>query len=148
MKVMQIKDQIRAAREGLGMEMRELAQRANVVEQAVRHWESGRSYPRRSTEPLVEAALGIKLDYSHEDRDKKKLDVGAFTADDMGLLMVLCKLPTRAKRLFGELMRLHLEAVEPPPEAPDELPAPRRVAAPAPATKTARRHEAVGGPRK
>ncbi len=111
---MLIKDQIRARREALGMNMSELATRVGVTEQAVRHWESGRSYPRKPMIPLLEEALSFRMDW-HEGMDpdsERRTAAAMIDQRDVDLLMVICKLPLRAKKLFGDLARMHLDAVE------------------------------------
>lgn len=122
---MQIKDQIRVRREALGMDMHQLAMRVGVTEQAVRHWESGRSYPGKSKIRLIEEALSFTMDWSEGANPVAEGRTAAAMVDpkDVDLLLVICKLPLRAKNLLGDLARMHLEAVErsrpehqPPPD--------------------------------
>jgi transcriptional regulator with XRE-family HTH domain len=109
-----IKDQIRVRREALGMNMAQLAMRVGVSEQAVRHWESGRSYPRKPTIPLLEDALSFVMDWSEGAHPETEGKTAAAMIDqrDVDLLMVICQLPLRAKELLGELARMHLAAVQ------------------------------------
>ncbi|HOW46102.1 MAG TPA: helix-turn-helix transcriptional regulator [Rubrivivax sp.] len=132
---MQIKDQIRVRREALGMDMHQLAMRVGVTEQAVRHWESGRSYPSKSKIRLIEEALSFTMDWSEGANPVAEGRTAAAMVDpkDVDLLLVICKLPLRAKNLLGDLARMHLEAVErsrpePPPSA-DPLAAARTAVA-------------------
>lgn len=125
---MKIKDQIRSRRESLGMEMDQLAKRVGVTEQAVRHWESGRSYPGKGKMRFVEQALSFTLDWTEGTKPAGEGKTAAAMIDqaDVDLLLVICKLPLSAKNLLGEFARLHLEAIErgreavalPPPRAP------------------------------
>ena len=133
---MQIKDQIRSRREGLGLDMLQLAKRVGVTEQAVRHWESGRSYPGKRKMHDVEQALSFSLDWTEGVKPAGEGKTAAAMIDqgDVNLLLVICKLPLAAKELLGSLAQLHLEAVErargvlppPPPPAPPPSPAPAR----------------------
>lgn len=111
---MKIKDQIRVRREALGMDMSQLAMRVGVTEQAVRHWENGRSYPSKSKIRLLEEALSFTMDWSEGENPVSEGKTAAAMIDqsDVDLLLVICKLPLRAKNLFGELARLHLDAIE------------------------------------
>lgn len=111
---MKVKDQIKARREQLGMTIDELARRLEVSGQAVRHWESGRSFPGKAKAGALEAALSITLDWTEGARP-----ISSGTAmsalvnrDDIDLLLLICQLPTQAKELIADLVRLHLTALE------------------------------------
>lgn len=148
---MQIKDQIRSRREALGMEMDQLAKRVGVTEQAVRHWESGRSYPGKSKMRMVEQALSFVLDWTEGAKPFGEGKTAAAMIDqgDVDMLLVICKLPLKAKTLIVELSKLHLEAVErgranvPPPPPPRPAPTKKiptvKVAVRVPAAASSRR---------
>lgn len=111
---MKIKDQIRARREQLGLSVVELASRLGVTDQAVRHWESGRSNPGKSVAQRLEAALNFQLDWSEGARhsgDRNTINA-LIDQRDIDLLLVICRLPWDAKNLIGELARMHLAALE------------------------------------
>lgn len=111
---MKIKDQIRARREQLGISLVELANRLGVTDQAVRHWESGRSNPSKRMAQQVEAALDFQIDWSEGARhsgDKSTMNA-LIDQRDIDLLLVICRLPWDAKNLIGELARMHLAALE------------------------------------
>ncbi len=123
---MQIKEQIRSRREALGMDMAQLAMRVGVTEQAVRHWENGRSYPSKAKTRLLEEALSFTMDWSEGANPISEGKTAAAMIDkkDVDLLLVICQLPLKAKNLIGEICRLHLDAVkqarrpvEPEPES-------------------------------
>lgn len=110
---MQIKDQIRARREQLGVSVPELARRVGVSGQAIRHWENGRSFPGKSKAPLVESALSFTLDWTEGRRAES---VGPQMAalvqqGDMDLLMLLCRLPAPFKGLMTDMAKMHLAAI-------------------------------------
>lgn len=109
---MKIKDQIRIRREALGMSMKELADRVDVTEQAVRHWENGRSFPGKSKMQLVERALSFNIDWTEGSGANQKTAVAMVDPRDMELLVTLARLPLRAKQLFAELAIIHAEAVD------------------------------------
>jgi len=110
---LRVKDQIRVRREALGMDMHQLALRVGVTEQAVRHWENGRSFPSKAKTRLLEQALSFSLDWSEGENPTQESKTAAAMIDqrDVDLLLVICKLPLRAKELLGDFARLHLEAV-------------------------------------
>jgi transcriptional regulator with XRE-family HTH domain len=110
---MQIKDQIRARREQLGVSVNELAKRLGVSSQAIRHWESGRSFPGKSKAPGVEAALSFTLDWTQGKRaDATKSQMAALLGQgDIDLLMLLCRLPAPFKALLTNLAQMHLAAI-------------------------------------
>ena len=109
---MKIKDQIRSRREQLEMEMGELARRVGVTEQAVRHWESGRSFPGKSKAHLVEDALSITLDWT-EGVSRRETSTAASLINhaDIELLVTLCKLPVGVKLLFAKLAQAYIDDV-------------------------------------
>jgi len=110
----QVKDQIRVRREALGITMHELGQRVGVTEQAVRHWEGGRSYPSKAKTRLLETALSFSIDWSEGANKDKASATAAAMIDkaDIDLLVTICQLPLRAKQVIEELAKLHLEAVQ------------------------------------
>lgn len=135
---MKIKDQIRSRRESLGMDMLQLARRVGVTEQAVRHWESGRSYPGKSKMHLLETALSFVLDWTEGLKPVGEGKTAAAMIDegDVSLLLVICKLPLRVKTLLGELAQAHLEVLE---RSREVAPAPPPPPAPAPARRAVRK---------
>lgn len=110
---MQIKDQIRARREQLGISVAELAKRVGVSGQAIRHWESGRSFPGKSKAPDVETALSFTLDWTEGRRvDAAQPQMAALVKqEDMDLLMLLCRLPAPFKALLSDLAKMQLGAI-------------------------------------
>lgn len=134
---MQVKDQIRVRREALGVSPRELADRVGVSPQAVTWWESGRSAPRRKIIPLLEQALSFQLDWSEGRGDKSQHAAAMVDENDMQLLLKICRLPANAKSVFGQMVDIHLEAVDRARRAlpPEPRPAPAPPPAPAPAAK-------------
>jgi transcriptional regulator with XRE-family HTH domain len=130
---MQIKDQIRSRREALGMTKKELADRVGVTEQAVRHWEDGRSFPGKSKARLVEQALSFQIDWTEGAAPPggSKTAAAYIEQSDIDLVLIIGRLPLHAKSVIGEMARMHLEAVEaaraaesknPPPPAPPTPP--------------------------
>ena len=111
---MKVKDQIRARRDQLGVSVVDLASRMGVTDQAVRHWESGRSNPGKATARRLEQLLDFQLDWSEGARhsgDQKTINA-LLDQGDIDLLLVICRLPFDAKNLIGELARMHLAALE------------------------------------
>lgn len=147
---MEIKDQIRSRREKLGMTMKELADRVGVTEQAVRHWEGGRSFPGKSKMRAVETALSFQLDWTEGTAPAGNTAAAMIDQQDVELLLVICKLPLKAKSLIGDFARMHLDAIEqsrrpapePTPPAPAPKPAtqPKTKASPTPALAGSKRH--------
>lgn len=146
---MLLKDQIRYRRESLGISMKELADRVGITEQAVRHWESGRSFPGKKIMHKVEQALSFTIDWTEGANPGVAGKTAAAMIDqtDVELLLVICKLPLKAKNLIADFARLHLEAVEAARsngvtrgelQLAGEHAAPAPAAAPASATKTTR----------
>jgi transcriptional regulator with XRE-family HTH domain len=111
---MKVKDQIRTRREQLGMSVDELARRLEVSGQAVRHWESGRSFPGKSKAGVLEAALSITLDWTEGARPASSGNAIAALVNhaDIDLLLLICQLPEQAKQLIRDLVRMHLTALE------------------------------------
>jgi transcriptional regulator with XRE-family HTH domain len=110
---MKIGEQIRARREQLGVSVNELANRAGVSAQAVRYWESSRSFPGKSKAPGVEAALSFTLDWTEGKRvnPAQPQMASLVEREDVELLLVLGRLPEPFKKLIGDLARMHLAAV-------------------------------------
>ena len=111
---MKVKDQIKARREQLGMSIDELARRLEVSGQAVRRWESGRSFPGKSKAGALEAALSITLDWTEGARPAASGNAMSALVNhaDIDLLLLICQLPPQAKQLVGDLVRMHLTALE------------------------------------
>ena len=59
---MEVKNQIRAYRSGLGMSQEELAEAIYVTRQTVSNWETGKSYPDIQSLLRLSALFGISLD--------------------------------------------------------------------------------------
>jgi transcriptional regulator with XRE-family HTH domain len=110
---MLIKDQIRARREQLGISVAELAKRVGVSGQAIRHWESGRSFPGKSKAPDVETALSFTLDWTEGRKAVAAQPQMAALIEqgDIELLLLLCRLPTPFKVLMAELAKAQLDAI-------------------------------------
>lgn len=110
---MKIGEQIRARREQLGVSVTELAKRVGVSTQAVRYWESSRSFPGKSKAPDVESALSFSLDWAEGKRVNPAQPQMASLVDrgDVELLLTLSRLPEPFKQLMGELARVHLSAI-------------------------------------
>ena len=110
---MQIKDQIRARREQLGISVAELAKRVGVSGQAIRHWESGRSFPGKSKAPSVETALSFTLDWTEGRKATAAQPQMAALIEqgDIDLLLLLCRLPAPFKALLTELAQMQLGAI-------------------------------------
>ncbi len=110
---MKISQQIRARREQLGASVSELAKRVGVSAQAVRHWESGRSFPGKSKAPLVEAALSFTIDWTEGRRAESVGPQMAALVEkgDVDLLMLLGRLPEPYKNLMSEMAKMHLAAI-------------------------------------
>ena len=113
---MRIKDQIRIARERKGWTLKQLADSVGVTEQAVRHWEDGRSNPGKSKAPAVEEALGIVIDWT-EGRAAVRAGGGTTAAamvdqSDMELFFAIARLPLESKQCITELVRLHAAALD------------------------------------
>lgn len=110
---MQVKDQIKVRREQLGVSVQELAKRLKVSAQAVRYWESGRSYPGKGKTAALEAALSFNIDWTEGARALAKQPTvqSMIAAGDVSLLLEIAKLPPPAKALIGDLVRMHLDAL-------------------------------------
>lgn len=110
---MKVKDQIKARREQLGISLTELSKRIGVSAQAVRFWESGRSYPTRSKIPALESALSFALDWSEGEHP---VQAGAqvttlIDPKDIDLLLVIARLPPAFKDIMFSLAKMHLSAI-------------------------------------
>jgi transcriptional regulator with XRE-family HTH domain len=130
---MKIKDQIKSQRERLNMDTTQLAKRVGVTNQAVLHWESGRSYPKKQRMHDVEQALSFELDWTEGLQSKREgtTAVAMLAQEDIDLLLIICKLPFAAKEALKKIAYLHLEAVElgrplQSPASPVLAPAPSR----------------------
>jgi len=111
---MKIKDQIRARRDQLGISVTELSDKMGVTDQAVRHWESGRSNPSKRLARQLEEILKFQLDWSEGARhsgDDSTINA-LIDQRDIDLLLVICRLPYDAKNLIGEFAKMHLAALE------------------------------------
>ena len=112
---MKVSHQIRHQRESLNLSVSEVASRVGVSDQAVRHWESGRSYPSKAKAREIERALEFTIDWSEGERSAGE-GLGSSTAminpRDLDLLLLLCRLPGDFKRSLEEVASLHLKAIE------------------------------------
>lgn len=112
---MKVSHQIRHQRESLNLSVGEVAGRVGVSDQAVRHWESGRSYPSKAKAREIERALEFTIDWSEGERSAGG-GSGSSTAminpRDLDLLLLLCRLPGDFKRSLEEVASLHLKAIE------------------------------------
>jgi transcriptional regulator with XRE-family HTH domain len=110
---MKIKDQIRARREQLGVTVNELANRVGVSTQAIRYWESGRSFPAKSKAPSVEAALSFVLDWTEGKKAAaiKPQMAALVSQEDIDLLLLLSRLPVSFKDLIASVANEHLAAI-------------------------------------
>lgn len=109
---MKVNDQIRARREQLGISVRELAEAVQVSEQAVRHWESGRSSPGKLKARDVERELSFTIDWTEGATDRGR-PVGAsalISQGDLELMLVMVQLPPEVKHLFVEMARQFIES--------------------------------------
>lgn len=111
---MKIKDQIRSRREQLGVSVQELARRVSVSAQAVRHWEKGRSFPAKRVAPSLESALSFRLDWTEGVRTRaERPDVTALLdQEDIDIMLVIRKLPSRVKRQLAGLAQMYLDALD------------------------------------
>lgn len=111
---MKIGEQIKTRREELGMTIKELADRVGVTPQSIRNWERGeRQQPRPENYKALQRALSFRLDLSEGSQPVETQSAGAMmTQGDVDLLLVIARLPPQAKKLFDELARMHLRAVD------------------------------------
>jgi transcriptional regulator with XRE-family HTH domain len=133
---MKVKDQIRIRREALGMTMKELGDRVGVTEQAVRHWENGRSWPGKTKLRMVERALSCTIDFSEGVARSPRTAMSMVDPADHDLLVVIARMPKHAKDVFAEMARIYVEAVDAARGA-DPVPAPAVKVA---AKRTAKAH--------
>lgn len=111
---MKVKDQIKVRREQLGISIEELAKRLGVSGQAVRYWEAGRSFPGKAKAADLEVALSMNIDYTEgarEERNHKPMSA-LIDQSDTDLLLQICRLPQPAKKLIGDLVRMHIAALD------------------------------------
>lgn len=111
---MKIKDQIKARREQLGVTIDELARRVGVSHQAVRHWESGRSFPGKGKAPALEDALTFRLDWTEGVQSRlDRPDIAALLdQEDIDILLVIRKLPESVKKIITEFAEAYLDALD------------------------------------
>jgi transcriptional regulator with XRE-family HTH domain len=116
---MKVKDQLRTRRQQLGISVNELAGRMGVSAQAVRYWESGRSFPGKAKTSALEGALSMRIDWTEGARDaaKRPQVASLIDPDDVELLLQIARLPPPAKALVASLVRMHLEATGIDPRA-------------------------------
>jgi transcriptional regulator with XRE-family HTH domain len=116
---MKVKDQLRTRRQQLGISVNELAGRMGVSAQAVRYWESGRSFPGKAKTSALESALSIRIDWTEGARAaaKRPQVASLIDPDDVELLLQIARLPPPAKALVASLVRMHLEATGIDPRA-------------------------------
>ena len=116
---MKVKDQLRMRRQQLGISVSELAKRLDVSAQAVRYWESGRSFPGKAKTAALESALSFNIDWTEGARAaSKRISASALIdPNDVGLLLQIARLPPPAKALIAGLVRMHLEAIGQEPTA-------------------------------
>jgi transcriptional regulator with XRE-family HTH domain len=116
---MKVKDQLRMRRQQLGISVSELAKRLDVSAQAVRYWESGRSFPGKAKTAALESALSFNIDWTEGARAaSKRISASALIdPNDVGLLLQIARLPPPAKALVADLVRMHLEALGQEPGA-------------------------------
>ena len=105
---MQVKDQIRARMESLGISYRQLALRCEVSEQTVRFWTSGRSYPKKARIPALEKALSFKLDFGEGQLSQGVTVESTMEASDIELFLKLRRMPVIARMTFEKLVDLYL----------------------------------------
>jgi len=113
---MQVSHQIRARREALGVSIQELAQKVGVTEQAVRHWESGRSYPGKGRARVIEEFLKFHIDWTEgvKTGGPGSASTAMINPRDLDLLLLICRLPADFKGVMEQLASLHLKATERP----------------------------------
>lgn len=111
---MKIKDQIRTRREQLGVTIDELGRRVGVSHQAVRYWESGRSFPGKSKAPKLEDALSFRLDWTEGVRTRtERPDITSLLdQEDIEIMLTIRKLPPVVKQHLGEMAKLYMDALD------------------------------------
>lgn len=110
---MLVKDQIKMRREALDVSLQELGFRTGVTEQAVRHWESGRSYPTKRKARAVEEALGITIDWTEGGaRSDHPSTASLIDHADIEMLVTLTKMPPIIKQQFERLVITIFEQLE------------------------------------
>lgn len=108
---MEVKDQIAARRAVLRMSRLDLADAMGVTEQAVRHWESGRSYPTKSKMAQLEQVLQCKLAWTGEVQGEAANAGDFFRREDIEAIQLLASLPAEDRQRYVELIRSHLDAL-------------------------------------
>ena len=105
------------------MSLKLLADRVGISEMAVRHWESGRSFPSKSKASLVEEALGFRLDWSEgaSHVGAGKTAAAMFDQSDLELMMRISRLPMRAKLAIAEFARILEESASGASDAESSL---------------------------
>lgn len=97
---MELKDQIRIAREAAGLTQTELAQKLGVSKQSIIWWEDGEHRPKILRVRRIEEALNVHLDLSERDgatfldKDKKSLSVDP---EILRLAVAIGRLPRRQR---------------------------------------------------
>ena len=111
---MKVSHQIRSRREAANMSVSALAQRIGVTEQAVRHWESGRSYPGKATARAIEEALEFRIDWTEgaHTGGEAASATAMINPRDLDLLLLICRLPADFKAVVESLAGMHLKAIE------------------------------------
>lgn len=102
-KTMRIKDQIRARREALNYTPADVAKKLEISEQAVRHWESGRSYPSVEKMLLLQDALSFTLDWTEGRAGARPTAAEQFQQEDLDLLGLIRRLPEPAQKLMADM---------------------------------------------
>lgn len=103
---MKIGEQIRSRRQAIKMSVQELADASSVSPQSVRYWESNRSNPNKETAKLVEAALGISLDWTEGASSGMPSAAQLLNELDVQLMLRMSKLPVKIKLMIGDLADL------------------------------------------
>lgn len=118
---MLIKDQLRVRMEQLQMTPMELAKRAGVSAQSVRHWLNGRSFPGKRHAPAVEKALSFRLDFSEGNIPQDVPTVGTMVQQvDIELFLLISKLPPEVRIALTSLVRSFLLAGVSIPQQPHQ----------------------------
>lgn len=111
---MKVKDQLKLRREQLGVSVNELAKRLGVSAQSVRYWEQGRSFPGKSKTSALESALSFNIDWTEGAKAaQNRSQISALIdPNDVALLLQIARLPPPAKALIGDLVEMHLRAID------------------------------------
>lgn len=91
---MKVGQQIQMRMKQLGVSIPELAKRAGVSSQAVRHWVAGRSFPGKRHAPAVESALSFTIDFTEGVAKKTgRQDASSLLKrHDVELMLMIAKL--------------------------------------------------------